>query len=56
LVGPFVEADGGIQRIVRLFIQVQDVFHVVDELGVYLGTHLKMCDVMRKQAKWTKAA
>ncbi len=42
LVGPFVEADGGIQRIVRLFIQVQDVFHVVDELGVYLGTHLKI--------------
>ena len=28
---------------------------VVAEL-LKLGTHLRMCDVMRKQAKWTKAA
>ena len=37
LAGAFVEADGGIQRIIRFFIQVQDVFHVIDDLGVYLG-------------------
>jgi len=37
LAGAFVEADGGIERIIRFFIQVQDVFHVIDDLGVYLG-------------------
>jgi hypothetical protein len=46
LIRGLVEADGGMQRIIRLLRQMRDIFHAVDELRVYLRTHTIACAAM----------